>query len=227
MQYLNPGESAPPHRHTPAALRFVLAGEGVVTLVDGEEVAMCSGDLVLTPSMRWHEHRNDGLQPMIWFDGLDLPLVRSVDADFFEPGPMVEPSGLPHTTLRYPWADTDSALESSMACDGVASMRFVADNGHSDVMPTLRCQMHRLAGGTSHAQGAHVGSSVFVVYGGTGAVEITGGRAGTMSASLRHGDVVAVPTWVDVTWTAADGLDLFEVSDAPVIEALNLQRGAS
>jgi gentisate 1,2-dioxygenase len=226
MQYLKPGESAPPHRHSPAALRFVLAGEGVVTLVDGEEVAMCSGDLVLTPSMRWHEHRNDGVEPMIWFDGLDIPLVRSLDADYFEPGPMIEPSGLPPATLRYQWADTHAALESSMAANGAASMRFVASDGHSDVMPTMRCNMHRLPQGGSCTARAHVGSSVFVVYAGTGTVEITGGRHGTLSAPMRHGDVVAVPTWVEVTWTANDGLDLFEVSDAPVIEALHLQRAA-
>jgi gentisate 1,2-dioxygenase len=67
---------------------------------------------------------------------------------------------------------------------------------------------------------------VFVVHAGSGAVEITGGRAGKMTARLRQGDVVAVPTSVDVTWSAEDGLDLFEISDAPVIEALGLQRTA-
>jgi gentisate 1,2-dioxygenase len=113
-----------------------------------------------------------------------------------------------------------------MASDGVASMLYLAADGRSDVMPTMRCQMHRLAGGASRSEGAHVGSSVFVVYAGTGAVEIAGGRDGTLTASLRHGDVVAVPAWVEVTWTADGGLDLFEVSDAPVIEALHLQRTA-
>ncbi len=220
MQYLNPGESAPPHRHSPAALRFVLAGEGVSTLVDGEEVAMCPGDLVLTPSMRWHEHRNDAVEPMVWFDGLDIPLARSLDAVFFEPGPMLAPSGRPPATMRHPWAETDEALRSTTV------HRFVADDGRSDVMPTMRCQMHRLAAGTSTTDRAHVGSSVFVVFRGDGSVAITGGRRGDVEAPLRPGDVVAVPSWVEVTWTADDQLDLFEMSDAPVIEALQLDRTA-
>jgi gentisate 1,2-dioxygenase len=64
----------------------VLAGSGVWTLVNGDPIYMAPGDLVLTPSWTWHEHHNPGAEPMIWFDGLDLPLVRNLDAMFFEPG---------------------------------------------------------------------------------------------------------------------------------------------
>ena len=87
IQYLNPGELAPAHRHSPSALRFVLEGSGVWTLVNGDPIQMEPGDLVLTPSYCWHEHHNSGESPMIWFDGLDLPLVRNLDAVFFEEGP--------------------------------------------------------------------------------------------------------------------------------------------
>ena len=86
VQFLGGGELAPAHRHTPAALRFVLEGSGVWTLVNGDPIRMAPGDLVLTPSWTWHEHHNPGANPMIWFDGLDLPLVRNLDAVFFEPG---------------------------------------------------------------------------------------------------------------------------------------------
>ena len=86
VQFLGAGELAPAHRHTPAALRFVLEGSGVWTLVNGDAVHMAPGDLILTPSWTWHEHHNPGTEPMIWFDGLDLPLVQSLDAIFFEPG---------------------------------------------------------------------------------------------------------------------------------------------
>jgi gentisate 1,2-dioxygenase len=92
VQFLGGGELAPAHRHTPAALRFVLEGSGVWTLVNGDPVHMAPGDLVLTPSWTWHEHHNPGTEPMIWFDGLDLPLVRNLDAVFFEPGGE-EPAG--------------------------------------------------------------------------------------------------------------------------------------
>ena len=49
IQYLAPREDAPEHRHTQSAFRFVLEGEGVWTVVDGDPVAMRRGDLLLTP----------------------------------------------------------------------------------------------------------------------------------------------------------------------------------
>ena len=48
MQLVLPGEIAPSHRHTPNAARFVVEGEGALTLVDGEACAMEPGDLILT-----------------------------------------------------------------------------------------------------------------------------------------------------------------------------------
>lgn len=87
IQFLNGHESAPPHRHSPAALRFVMEGSGVWTMVNGDPVLMQPGDLVLTPSYNWHAHDNPGDEAMVWFDGLDLPMVQSLDAVFFEDGP--------------------------------------------------------------------------------------------------------------------------------------------
>ncbi len=51
VQYLGPHEVAPAHRHTPAALRFVLEGSGVWTLVDGDPLAMSAGDLDPHPEL--------------------------------------------------------------------------------------------------------------------------------------------------------------------------------
>ncbi|WP_224391031.1 cupin domain-containing protein [Pseudonocardia sp. ICBG1293] len=87
VQYLRGHEVAPAHRHTPAALRFIVEGEGVWTLVDGDPIHMGPGDLVLTPSWTFHEHHNPGDRPMIWMDVLDLPIVAALDAVFFEEGP--------------------------------------------------------------------------------------------------------------------------------------------
>ncbi|MGH3327905.1 MAG: cupin domain-containing protein, partial [Streptomycetales bacterium] len=84
VQYLGPRESAPAHRHTPGAIRFVLEGEGVWTLVNGDPCAMAPGDLILTPSWNWHEHHNPHDHPMVWFDGLDIPLLKALDAVFYE-----------------------------------------------------------------------------------------------------------------------------------------------
>src|ERR1700752_1742234 len=75
MQLLLPGEWAPSHRHTPNAVRMVVEGEGACTTVDGEKCPMSRGDLALPPPGRWHEHGQEGGEPVVWLDVLDLPLV--------------------------------------------------------------------------------------------------------------------------------------------------------
>jgi gentisate 1,2-dioxygenase len=131
IQYLGPGESAPAHRHTPSAIRFVMAGSGVYTTVDGDACDMEPGDLILTPNWNWHDHNNHGSESMVWFDGLDLPLVTTLDAIFFENHPervqpvighnlserlyvspgLVDPNAASppgHSPLlRYRWVDAD------------------------------------------------------------------------------------------------------------------------
>ena len=86
VQLVLPGEIAPSHRHTPNAARIVIEGEGAVTLVDGEACAMEPGDLILTPTGQWHEHRHEGRGPMIWLDVLDLPLMVYLDVSYVVEG---------------------------------------------------------------------------------------------------------------------------------------------
>jgi gentisate 1,2-dioxygenase len=87
LQVLMPGETAPSHRHTQSALRFVLEGEGAYTAVDGERTRMSPGDFVITPPWSWHDHGNESERPMVWLDGLDIPLVNFLDAGFSEDDP--------------------------------------------------------------------------------------------------------------------------------------------
>src|SRR5437764_1679864 len=86
VQLVMPGEVAPAHRHSQSALRFVLEGKGAFTAVDGERTYMSPGDFVITPSMTWHDHGNDSSEPMVWLDGLDIPLVGLVAAGLTEAG---------------------------------------------------------------------------------------------------------------------------------------------
>ena len=51
IQYLGPRETAPEHRHSQNAFRFVVEGEGVWTVVNGDPVAMRRGDFLLTPGL--------------------------------------------------------------------------------------------------------------------------------------------------------------------------------
>lgn len=161
IQYLNPHEDAPVHRHTQNAFRFVVEGEGVWTSVGGDPVAMCRGDLLLTPGWRWHGHLNTSDEPMAWIDGLDIPLVRHLDTGFFEDGPEhVEGTSTPqrsraerlwaHPGLRpvsqpaptvsspiaaYRFAHTDAALDDQLALEDEGHPG-VAGPGHAAVRYT-------------------------------------------------------------------------------------------
>jgi len=84
LQLILPGETAPVHRHSQAALRFVMEGDGAYTTVDGVRADMHVGDLILTPSWTWHSHGNDTDRTMVWLDGLDVPLVAALDTGFSE-----------------------------------------------------------------------------------------------------------------------------------------------
>lgn len=134
MQLLLPGEWAPSHRHTPNAVRMVVEGEGAWTTVDGEKCPMSRGDLILTPTGRWHEHGHDGDQPVIWLDVLDLPLMYYLEVSYhlnggrqetlpgrgdraysragLLPTPVFGRSGKRYPMLRYAWADAKAALQS-------------------------------------------------------------------------------------------------------------------
>ena len=37
-----------------------------------------------TPNGTWHDHGNEGKAEMIWLDGLDVPLIQSLEVNFFE-----------------------------------------------------------------------------------------------------------------------------------------------
>lgn len=249
-QFLGPGELAPAHRHSPAALRFIMTGEGVWTLVDGDPVHMGRGDLVLTPSMRFHEHHNASDHPMVWLDVLDLPIVEFLDGIFFEEGNSERVDGrtdavsrselifgqvgrvsvddadteLPnHSPLvKYRWADTEEALARALADESRAEarIRFTDPLRNTDVMPTMRCEMRRVRADRSTRPERQVGSQVCAVLNGSGRASV-----GEASFELTEGDIYVVPSWATQKIEAGrSDLDIFVTSDAPVLEALHLYR---
>src|SRR5258706_11010427 len=76
VQVLLPGEVARAHRHSPAAIRFIIEGDGAYTAVEGEKVIMRPGDFILTPSWQWHDHGNETSGTGGWMDGLDGPVTQ-------------------------------------------------------------------------------------------------------------------------------------------------------
>jgi gentisate 1,2-dioxygenase len=252
LQLIYPGEVATAHRHTPAALRFILEGEGAYTAVDGAAYAMRPGDLVLTPSLSWHDHAHQGDAPMIWLDVLDIPLVRALNAIFFEPyaepqQPLTRPAAesvrrygsgtlrpasarsasQSSALLAYPWARTEAALRELAAvecdpCDGVA-LEYVDPTSGRQVLPTIACWAQLLPAGFQGGACRRTSSAILHVVQGRGATTIAG-----MRFEWETGDFLVLPPWA---WyaheTAADEALLFSVHDRPVLEALGLYREES
>lgn len=129
LQLIRPGESAPCHRHTPSASRFILEGSGGFTTVEGEKCRMSPGDLIMTPNWTWHDHGNDGAEDVIWFDMLDVPLVEKLDGTFFdfdyrEASPTSgEPVKRSHQSIKKPLDYSDTLYSTG----GVAP-KFVSDS---------------------------------------------------------------------------------------------------
>jgi len=80
----DPREIMPPHRHSPNAIRFGLTGKLNFTGVEGEDITFGPGDMVLTPHDTWHNHGNQGDEPAVNLSVLDVPLVETLNATYFE-----------------------------------------------------------------------------------------------------------------------------------------------
>ncbi|WP_031464426.1 cupin domain-containing protein [Sciscionella sediminilitoris] len=161
VQYLNPREDAPVHRHTQNAFRFVIEGEGVWTVVNGDPVAMRRGDFLPQAGWNWHGHRNTSDAPMAWLDGLDIPFSYAIDSAFFEfgaedvgteetpersrserlwahPGlrPLTRLGPSPATPLlAYRWEYTDRALADQLALEA-EGCAVTPEPGHAAVRYT-------------------------------------------------------------------------------------------
>jgi gentisate 1,2-dioxygenase len=255
IQYLGPRETAPEHRHAQNAFRFVVEGEGVWTVVNGDPVRMSRGDFLLTPGWCFHGHHNDTDQPMAWIDGLDIPFSYQNDVGFFEFGsdrvtdyatprfsrserlwchPGLRPlSGLENTVASpigaYRWEHTDRALTEQLLLEeeghpatveqGHAAIRYINPTTGGDVMPTIRAEFHRLKPGTATPMRRDVGSTVFQVFEGRGAIVMNG-----ETHKLEKGDIFVIPSWIPWSLQAETMFDLFRFSDAPIIERLNFNR---
>jgi gentisate 1,2-dioxygenase len=86
-------------------------------------------------------------------------------------------------------------------------------------MPTIRAEFHRLRSGIGTRTCTEVGSSVWQVFEGEGAM-VVGGRRW----HLGTGDLVVVPSWVSWSIEAETDFDLFRFSDGPIIERLGFAR---
>ena len=207
LQVMRPGEVASSHQHSASALRFIMEGEGAYTVVDGHKMTLAENDFVLTPNGSWHEH---GVAPegstCIWQDGLDIPLMNALEANFFA----VHPNGRQEVTypvddstftygapglapatgtwskpysplLKYEWGPTYEALQRyAKATAGSpfdgVMMDYVNPLTGGPVMPTIGASMQLLRPGERTRAHRHTGSFVYQAAKGKGYSIVAGQR---------------------------------------------------
>lgn len=250
IQYLLPGEMAPAHRHTPNAIRFMLHGQGAYTAVEGDKCRMAPGDLVLTPSMSWHDHGNEGAEPVIWLDGLDSPVARFLEilatephtADHQPTGELaglserrfgaaglrpawVSPSAGPSRLIHYRWESTHAALRRLGELPGSpyddVMLEYIDPAAGRSVLPTLGCYIQMLRPGVRTRSHRQSSSAVYRVVHGSGETVIDG-----VPFEWRERDFFAIPPLArhEHANGGAEPAILFSVQDVPLLRALGLYR---
>lgn len=219
-QSIKPGEIADSHRHTPNALRIILEGRGTYTVVNGVQVEMCPGDVLLTPSWCWHAHGNAGQADCFWVDVLDVPLVHLLEPMFFERHPeklerdVREVQGDP---LAFKWEDSLRRLAVAVAPDhGMAEREIELGD---PALKTMAVHVQAMSKGFLSGTHRTTANAVFTVLEGHGTT-----RSGDTTMHWKKGDVFAVPAWRPYQHTVESDAHLVRVSDEPVMRAFDLLR---
>jgi len=249
LQLLLPGELAPIHRHSQAALRFIVEGEGAYTAVDGERIIMRPGDFVITPSWTWHSHGNETDQATVWVDGLDIPIVDLLNARFYEDrgeerppssrangsdtfaayGSGVMPidykvQGKVSLVLNYSYERAREALEAMRRraeWDACygIKMRYINPATGDSAMATIGAFIQLLPRNFSGRPYRSSDSTVYSVVEGSGRTVID-----SEPFAWRKYDLFVVPSWRLHHHEANEESVLFSFSDRPVQEKLGLWR---
>jgi gentisate 1,2-dioxygenase len=216
--------------------------------VDGEKTTMQPGDFVITPSWTWHHHGHEADGPMVWLDGLDIPVVAFFNSTFREDhdadeAPLTRPEGdalarygsgllpvgyrngsLNSPVFNYPYARTREALH-TLARAGAPDahhghlMRYINPTDGGWAMPTMATSIRLLPPGFATQPYRGSDSTVFIVVEGRGAL-----RVGEQRFALTPHDVVVVPGWLSHTLHAEEELVLFSYSDRVAQEKLGFFR---
>jgi len=248
LQLILPGEIAPSHRHVQSALRFVIEGTGAYTAVDGERVTMHPGDFIITPSWTWHDHGNPGGEPVVWLDGLDIPMVAFFDSGFLERYAQAtqpvsraegdsqaryganllpleyEPQSLTTPVFCYRYARTRDALEQLRAsgdshpCHGI-KLQYANPATGGYPMPTIGAFVQSLPRGFRGKPYRSTDGAVYCAVEGRGR-----SRIGQQAFEWEPNDVFVVPSWSNVRHEADTDAVLFSFSDRPAQKALGLWR---
>lgn len=254
LQLILPGEIAPSHRHVQSALRFIVDGKGAYTTVNGERTTMYPGDFIITPSWNWHDHGNEGIEgvsePVVWMDGLDIPLLRFFDAGFAENddkkaqqvqraegssfarfGYNMAPVRHDHTSatspiFSYPYSRSREALHILQRQEPVDAwqgykLRYTNPVTGGYPMPTIATFLQLLPAGFRGKPHRSTDGAVYCVVEGRGTAHI-----GDQSFAFEPQDIFVVPSWAKSRLDAQDDVVLFSFSDRPVQDAMHVLREA-
>jgi gentisate 1,2-dioxygenase len=247
LQIVMPGEVAPAHRHSNNAFRFIIRGAAsAYTTVEGERFDLARHDLILTPPWTWHDHTNRGDEPVYWIDGHDLPLLRSLSTEFFEPyGDRQQDISRPDGYWRAQAANDESfELPPYMggipyvyrAAESLAALRGLGAEAHDPTegrvfayrnpldggptMPTIACRLHLLQPGEVTRRRRHTASTIYHVVSGSGTT-----IAGDTRLDWQEGDIFVVPNWTLYGHRAgSDEAVLFSACDDPLFKAIGQYR---
>jgi len=253
LQLILPGEVAPSHRHVQSALRFVIDGKGAYTTVEGERTTMHPGDFIITPSWRWHDHGNEGVdgvtEPVVWLDGLDIPTVRFFDAGFAENDDVSKSQSVRHSEgssyARYganmaPVRRVNTGLTSPIFSYPYSRTREAlhALERNSEIDAWHGIKMKYINPTTGGWAMPTIGTCMQLLPKGfkgkphrstDGTVYcVTEGRGsariGDRTFQFEPQDVFVVPSWATLSLSTEEGAVLFSYSDRPIHEALGILR---
>jgi gentisate 1,2-dioxygenase len=253
LQLILPGEVAPSHRHTQSALRFIVEGSGAYTAVDGERTTMRPGDFIITPSWTWHDHGCEGSEPVVWLDGLDIPMIRFFDAGFAQndgaksqavsrsegtsfaryghnmaPVRSDPPFGKTSPIFSYPYERSRQALQDLERDAPVdawdgVKLRYLNPLTGGSPMPTMATFMQKLPAGFSGKPWRQTDGAVYSVVEGHGEVLVE--RGGMLwRQAFGPRDHFVVPSWHTARFASERGCVLFSFSDRPVQQALGIHQ---
>ena len=248
IQLLLPGETAPSHRHTASAIRLIMEGYCAFTAVDGERVTMAPGDFIVTPSGTFHDHGNDGSEPVLWLDGLDVFLVNLLNASFGEDHPSrrhpverregtsgaryaagLKPADHPFDAVRspffcWPYAQTIAALRASAEAGHIdpalgAGTWFVDPATGQSPVRSMTAGMALFPKGFEGQRYRAISGAVMSVVEGSGKVSV-----GDRTWAVGPRDVFVVPSWQWHAFNAHEDMVVFSFSDQELQRHLGFWR---
>ena len=245
-QILMPGERTEAHRNLRSETRLVVVAQpGAVFICEFEAYPMERGDVVISPPWTYHDHFNQGSDPVIFVDGYDNGYNLNVNVNEKLPdGALYEditkPEGytrnalghvravggerpFPLPPMRYPWRETQTALanlrKSEVAPDPYEDhyLMFASPVDGGATLPTMAWHVQLLSAQQKTLAHRHNSTTFYHVFEGDGVTVIDGERL-----EWDKGDIFGVPPW---TWhhhenTSSGDTILFSVDDWPAMKKL-------